>query len=248
MRQSMGHIAFASWSAMLEAAAESVACLSAIDGELSMTQRKSTFTARASRAARSSASVSAATTRTPVDLVIAFIVLLLLPAARRSRVRRRWSAGAREVPRKRRRAAGCERASRTAGTHDRVRRPCATREAHVRRHGSASRGTLTPDTAPTAAFARPRIRRKPCAANFLFASRRPLTLEPEPPAVRMPWTAQREMRARRRITPATAGAWLLLALLPLLSHRGAAQVAPTTTLSFNSTADTYVDGGSATTN
>src|SRR5438445_180334 len=56
------------------------------------------------------------------------------------------------------------------------------------------------------------------------------------------------MRARRRITPGTAGAWLLLALLPLLSHRGAAQVAPTTTLTFNSAADTYVDGGSATTN
>ena len=56
------------------------------------------------------------------------------------------------------------------------------------------------------------------------------------------------MRTRRRLTPATAGTWLLLALLPLLSHRGAAQVAPSTTLSFNSTADTYVDGGSATTN
>src|SRR5437660_12752154 len=56
------------------------------------------------------------------------------------------------------------------------------------------------------------------------------------------------MRTRRRLTPATAGTWLLLALLPLLSHRGAAQVAPTTTLSFNSTADAYVDGGSATTN
>src|SRR2546430_13187374 len=56
------------------------------------------------------------------------------------------------------------------------------------------------------------------------------------------------MRTRRRLTPATAGTWLLLALLPLLSHRGAAQVAPSTTLTFNSTADTYVDGGSATTN
>src|SRR5439155_675212 len=56
------------------------------------------------------------------------------------------------------------------------------------------------------------------------------------------------MRTRRRFTPATAGTWLLLALLPLLSHRGAAQVAPSTTLTFSSTADTYVDGGSATTN
>ena len=56
------------------------------------------------------------------------------------------------------------------------------------------------------------------------------------------------MRTRRRLTPATAGTWLLLALLPLLSHRGAAQVAPSTTLTFSSTADTYVDGGSATTN
>src|SRR5256886_4867478 len=56
------------------------------------------------------------------------------------------------------------------------------------------------------------------------------------------------MRTHRRFTPATAGTWLLLALLPLLSHRGAAQVAPSTTLTFSSTADTYVDGGSATTN
>src|SRR5947208_6415271 len=56
------------------------------------------------------------------------------------------------------------------------------------------------------------------------------------------------MRTRRRLTPATAGTWLLLALLPLLSHRGAAQVAPSTTLTFSSTADTYVDSGSATTN
>src|SRR5437899_2858961 len=47
------------------------------------------------------------------------------------------------------------------------------------------------------------------------------------------------MRTRRRLTPATAGTWLLLALLPLLSHRGAAQVAPSTTLTFNSTDDTY---------
>src|SRR5207253_9219539 len=56
------------------------------------------------------------------------------------------------------------------------------------------------------------------------------------------------MRTRRRFTPATAGTWLLLALLPLLSHRGAAQVEPSTTLTSSSTADTYVDGGSATTN
>src|SRR5438876_944164 len=47
------------------------------------------------------------------------------------------------------------------------------------------------------------------------------------------------MRTRRRLTPATAGTWLLLALLPLLSHRGAAQVAPSTTLSFNSAAVAY---------
>src|SRR5438094_625717 len=56
------------------------------------------------------------------------------------------------------------------------------------------------------------------------------------------------MRVRRRVTPGAAAPWLLLALLPLLSHRGAAQVAPTATLTFNSTADTYVDSGSATTN
>jgi len=56
------------------------------------------------------------------------------------------------------------------------------------------------------------------------------------------------MRARRRVTPGAAAPWLLLALLPLLSHRGAAQVAPTATLTFSSTADTYADSGSATTN
>src|SRR5207249_2198506 len=56
------------------------------------------------------------------------------------------------------------------------------------------------------------------------------------------------MRVRRRVTPGAAAPWLLLALLPLLSHRGAAQVAPTATLTFSSTADTYADSGSATTN
>src|SRR5437773_7362517 len=56
------------------------------------------------------------------------------------------------------------------------------------------------------------------------------------------------MRVRRRVTPGAAAPWLLLALLPLLSHRGAAQVAPTATLTFSSTADTYADSGSATKN
>src|SRR5438128_6254186 len=57
-----------------------------------------------------------------------------------------------------------------------------------------------------------------------------------------------QMRARRRFAPAAAGPLLLLALLPLLSRGGIAQVAPTTALTFNATADTYVDSGSATTN
>ncbi|HEY3189775.1 MAG TPA: DNRLRE domain-containing protein, partial [Solirubrobacteraceae bacterium] len=46
----------------------------------------------------------------------------------------------------------------------------------------------------------------------------------------------------------TARPWLLLALLTLLSHGAPAQVAPSATLTFNATADTYVDSGSATTN
>ena len=75
MRQSMGHVAWASSSAMLVAAIERTACLSVMEGELSITQRKSTFTARASRAPSSSASESAATTRAPVDLVMDFIFL-----------------------------------------------------------------------------------------------------------------------------------------------------------------------------
>src|SRR5437899_10942343 len=70
---------------MLVAAIESTACLSDIEGELSMTQRKSTFTARASRAPRSSASESAATMRAPVDLVTAFI---FVPSCRREALAR----------------------------------------------------------------------------------------------------------------------------------------------------------------
>src|SRR5436853_23784 len=46
MRQSIGHLAFASWFAMSSAAAESTACSPAIDGELAMTQRNSTSAAR----------------------------------------------------------------------------------------------------------------------------------------------------------------------------------------------------------
>src|SRR5438093_3104284 len=47
------------------------------------------------------------------------------------------------------------------------------------------------------------------------------------------------------------GLWIVLALLPFVSHRGGkakAQALPSTTLTFSSTADTYVDSGSATTN
>ena len=88
IRQSIEQLALASWLAMLSAAAESVACLSAIEGELSMIQRKSTFTARAVPAPRSSATMSAATTRAPVDLVIGFIGLLLPAAAWRGRAYR----------------------------------------------------------------------------------------------------------------------------------------------------------------
>src|SRR5438309_5972127 len=122
---------------MLSAAAESTACLSDIEGELSMTQRKSTFAARASHAAKSSASESAATTRAPVVLVIAFIVLFLLPphGARAPAGDHRTSKGGATG---KRRATGCERAPRLAAAHDRVRRPCATREAHIRRHGGAA--------------------------------------------------------------------------------------------------------------
>src|SRR5262245_45604718 len=47
---------------------------------------------------------------------------------------------------------------------------------------------------------------------------------------------------------AARGLWLLLALLPLLGHRGIAQVPPATTLAFAPTADTYVDSGSPTAN
>ena len=42
--------------------------------------------------------------------------------------------------------------------------------------------------------------------------------------------------------------WLLLGLLPVLSHRTKAQTTPTQTLTFAASADTYVDGGSPTTN
>src|SRR5438094_5826333 len=47
------------------------------------------------------------------------------------------------------------------------------------------------------------------------------------------------------------GLWIVLALLPFVSHRGGkakAQALPSTTLTFSSTADTYVDSGSATKN
>src|SRR5207249_10963091 len=70
---------------MLVAAIESTACLSDMEGELSMTQRKSTFTARASRAPRSRASESAATMRAPLDLVTAFI---FVPSCRRAALAR----------------------------------------------------------------------------------------------------------------------------------------------------------------
>ena len=47
------------------------------------------------------------------------------------------------------------------------------------------------------------------------------------------------------------GLWIVLALLPFVSHRGGkakAQALPSTTLTFSSTADTYVDSSSPTVN
>src|SRR5256712_14189041 len=56
------------------------------------------------------------------------------------------------------------------------------------------------------------------------------------------------MRLRHAVGRKALGFWFILGLLPFLSHRGKAQVMPTTTLTFNSTADTYVDSGSTTKN
>src|SRR5438128_12483028 len=56
------------------------------------------------------------------------------------------------------------------------------------------------------------------------------------------------MRLRHAVARRALGFWIVLGLLPFLSHRGKAQVMPTTTLTFNSTADTYVDSGSTTKN
>ena len=147
---------------MLSAAAESTACLSDIEGELSITQRKSTFAARASRAAKSSASESVATTRAPVVLVIAFIVLLLLPAARRSRARRRWAVRARRVPRESgaQRDASARRGSQRrmigCGVHARrARRICVAMAALRTSAGWRAYATPTPDAALAAASAGP---------------------------------------------------------------------------------------------
>src|SRR5439155_673331 len=56
------------------------------------------------------------------------------------------------------------------------------------------------------------------------------------------------MRFRHTVARRALGFWIVLGLLPFLSHRGKAQALPSTTLTFSSTADTYVDSGSATKN
>src|SRR5438876_5586235 len=56
------------------------------------------------------------------------------------------------------------------------------------------------------------------------------------------------MRLRHTVARRALGFWIVLGLLPFLSHRGKAQALPSTTLTFNSTADTYVDSGSTTKN
>src|SRR5438128_4195900 len=56
------------------------------------------------------------------------------------------------------------------------------------------------------------------------------------------------MRLRHAVARRALGFWIVLGLLPFLSHRGKAQALPSTTLTFNSTADTYVDSGSTTKN
>jgi len=89
-----GAPAFLQWhrttshSLLAGAAISAVVAATAIEGELSMIQRKSTFTARAVPAPSSSATTSAATTRAPLDPVMAFIVLLLPAAAWRGRAYR----------------------------------------------------------------------------------------------------------------------------------------------------------------
>src|SRR5438477_7085317 len=74
MRQSIVQRAFASWAAMSSAAAESTACSPAIDGELSMTQRKSTLAARPSRApAPTTQSIAHRTRRFTLSLLIYYL-------------------------------------------------------------------------------------------------------------------------------------------------------------------------------
>ncbi|TMA39097.1 MAG: DNRLRE domain-containing protein, partial [Deltaproteobacteria bacterium] len=56
---------------------------------------------------------------------------------------------------------------------------------------------------------------------------------------------------RKAVRRGALGLWIVLALLPFVAHRGGkakAQALPSTTLTFNSTADTYVDSGSPTKN
>ena len=84
MRQSIVHLAFASWVAMSSAAAESTACSPAIDGELSMTQRKSTFAALLSRPpAPATHSIAHRTRRFPLSLLIYYLRCLTHAWAKR---------------------------------------------------------------------------------------------------------------------------------------------------------------------
>src|SRR5438093_3005590 len=131
MRQSIGHLAFASWFAMSSAAAESTACSPAIDGELSMTQRKSTFAARLSRPATIHSAVHSK--KIPHLRLLIYYLRCLTHAWAQRFPRRTSKQGATEE------LCGMQR-RRVAGWHDRVRRPDEARGAHACRHGAARSG------------------------------------------------------------------------------------------------------------
>src|SRR5438128_10730735 len=133
MRQSIVQRAFASWAAMSSAAAESTACSPAIDGELSMTQRKSTLAARPSRApAPTTQSIAHRTRRFTLSLLIYYLRCLTHAWAQRFPMRTSKEGATEEL-------CGMQR-RRVAGRHDRVRRPDEARGAHASRHGAARSG------------------------------------------------------------------------------------------------------------
>src|SRR5439155_26512402 len=100
----------------------------AIDGELSMTHRKSTFAARLSRPATIHSAVHSK--RTPrLSLLIYYLRCLTHTWAQRFPRRKSKQGATEELCAMLRR--------RVAGRHDRVRRPDQARGAHACRHGAA---------------------------------------------------------------------------------------------------------------